>query len=359
VPRQPRCRRASGSLEPGRIYHVTNRGVDRCDIFHSDLDRVLFLSCFAEACVRFGAVCHAWCLMTNHLHLVVEDTRGMLSQLMHRVESAYARYFNDTRRRRRRGPLFESRFRAELIHSTDYFEAACAYVVLNPLETRTPMATSAEAYRWSSAAMVCSDTTPVASIAALIEPFGGMDAILERFPPSRRKSSIELRRARLEALASGAWLEREHVLAGRSPDEYLRMLASRAERMSEIAIDEKEQTEPEAQLAEGESLASRPPFAGFELPDVEVQIRSVCDRLIPGSFASPERLRDLVLYSLHRFTTASFDALARVGGISAEAVRWAIERIGADRLITPAWGRMLWTLEWALRWKLLAAPYRP
>ena len=68
MPRQPRHRRAPGSLEPGQLYHVTNRGVDRCDIFHSDLDRILFLSFVAEACIHFGAVCHAWCLMTTHWH---------------------------------------------------------------------------------------------------------------------------------------------------------------------------------------------------------------------------------------------------------------------------------------------------
>src|SRR5690349_14605849 len=73
VPRVPRCRRAPGSLEPGQVYHVTNRGVDRCDIFHSDLDRVLFLSMVAEACVLYGAVCHAFCLMTTHWHVVIED----------------------------------------------------------------------------------------------------------------------------------------------------------------------------------------------------------------------------------------------------------------------------------------------
>ena len=95
--RVPRCRRVPGSLEPGRLYHVTNRGVDRSDIFHSDMDRILFLSMVAEACMFYGAVCHAFCLMTTHWHFVIEDTRGMLSQVLHRFESAYARYFNDTR----------------------------------------------------------------------------------------------------------------------------------------------------------------------------------------------------------------------------------------------------------------------
>jgi putative transposase len=65
VPRQPRHRRGPGSLEPGQTYHLTNRGVDRCAIFHSDLDRIVFLSLLAEACSANGAVCHAFCLMTT------------------------------------------------------------------------------------------------------------------------------------------------------------------------------------------------------------------------------------------------------------------------------------------------------
>src|SRR5262245_48993222 len=108
--RLPRHRRAPGSLEPGQIYHVTNRGVDSCDIFHTDRDRVLFLGMLAEACLLTGAVCHAVCLMTTHFHFVVEDPRGLLSQILHRLEGSYARYFNATRHSRRRGPLFESRF---------------------------------------------------------------------------------------------------------------------------------------------------------------------------------------------------------------------------------------------------------
>src|SRR5439155_15163845 len=127
---------APGSLEPGQLYHVTSRGVNRCDFFHSDLDRILFLAMLAEACLRFGVVCHAVCLMSTHFHFVVEDGRGMLSQLLHRVESGYVRYFNDTRKPRRSGPLVDSRFRAELIDSTDYFEDACAYVFLNPVRTK-------------------------------------------------------------------------------------------------------------------------------------------------------------------------------------------------------------------------------
>src|SRR5205823_429904 len=81
-----------------------------------------------------------------------EDVRGTLSRLMHHVEGCYAQYFNMTRLgRRRRGPLFENRFDAQLIDSPEYFEAACAYVLLNPMRTREPLAMVPEAYGLSSA----------------------------------------------------------------------------------------------------------------------------------------------------------------------------------------------------------------
>src|SRR5262245_60989099 len=109
------------------------------DLFRSDLDRIVFLSMLAEACDVMGAACHAWTLMSNHIHLVVEDSRGLLSQLMHRVEFCYARYFNDSRPGRRTGPLFEHRYADELVDSPAYFEDACAYVLLNPVRTQTPL----------------------------------------------------------------------------------------------------------------------------------------------------------------------------------------------------------------------------
>lgn len=361
MPRMPRCRRAPGSLEPGRVYHVTNRGVDRCDVFHSDLDRILFLSMFAEACARFGAICHAWCLMTNHFHFVVEDTTGTVSQVMHRLESTYARYFNDTRRRRRRGPLFESRFRAELVDSRDYFETACAYVLLNPLETTPPMAASVESYAWSSAALVCTETTPEAFVKALVDRAGGVEKILESLPPSLRKSSVELRRARFEALVSATWIEREHLLAGRSAEEYRLELAARTARrvrsesdvVPAMSIDEaRARTHPA-------TLCSRAPFAGHAIDGVKAAIRSACERFVPASPAAGEGVRGLVLYALHAYSSAAIDELAFLHGVTVETARATIARIRADRWLSPAWERLLWTIEWSLRWRLRCAPHRP
>ena len=358
--RVPSNRRAPGSLEPGQLYHVTNRGVDRCEIFHSDLDRVMFLSMVAEACQLYGAVCHAWCLMTTHWHCVIEDPRGMLSQVLHRFESAYVRYFNDSRARRRTGPLFEGRFRSELVDSVRYFEDACAYVLLNPVDTQSPMAATAEAYRWSSAKMLCSETTPAQAMLGLLEPMGGVEAILASLPPSKRTASVERRRRRLEALVSGEWLEGDHVLAGRSGDAYRQRLAGRAAQRAAKRAG----TAPVVPLADATArvhpatLASRPAFAGFPLAEVEAEIREACERFVPPVLSTSVCLRDLTVYALHRFTSAPLAALAKGAGISRGVARRLIERLRGERTNMPERHGLLWSIEWSLRWQLGAAPYR-
>ncbi len=75
----------------GGLYHVTSRGDRREDIFLCDTDRRVWLEIFAEVCERFNWVCHAWCQMTNHYHIVVETCEGNLSQGMRQLNGVYTR----------------------------------------------------------------------------------------------------------------------------------------------------------------------------------------------------------------------------------------------------------------------------
>jgi REP element-mobilizing transposase RayT len=365
VPRVPRHRRAPDSLEPGKLYHVTNRGVDRGLIFASDRDRIVFLSLLAEACLASGVVCHAWCLMSNHFHFVVEDTRGLLSQLMHHVQFCYARYFNDTRLPRRTGPLFESRFCAELIDSSDYFRDAVAYVLLNPLRTKAPMAATVDEYRWSSAALVCSETTSEAFATALLAPLGGIDGILSCLPPSRIKASQEHRRRRLDALASGVWMERERVLAGCTPNFYRQLLTARSVCEPSPVSDQIQRSLPTASAVSTEaarilSVACRIPFEGLDLDATIGIISHACRQIVPVSLVAPvERLTDIVGYALWRFTSASAKRIAEALGLAVDTFETLLLDVRRARKITPAWYRLLWTIEWTLRWQLKAAPHRP
>lgn len=98
---------------PGAHYHVTARGNERKEIFKNDRDRGKFLSYLESAVTRYGAVVHAYCLMKNHYHLLLETPSGNLSQVMQHINGAYTNYFNT--KRKRSGHLFQGRYKAILI----------------------------------------------------------------------------------------------------------------------------------------------------------------------------------------------------------------------------------------------------
>jgi REP element-mobilizing transposase RayT len=125
----PRVNRSQ--LEPYGVFHVTSRGVGRMAIVDDEADGQLFLRFLRRSAGRFGWDVHAYCLMTNHFHLIVEGATGALSGGMQLLNWSFARRFND--RRGRAGHVFESRFRAAVIADDDYYERACAYVWNNPV----------------------------------------------------------------------------------------------------------------------------------------------------------------------------------------------------------------------------------
>jgi len=90
---------------------------------------------------------HAWCLMTNHYHLIVETMTGEVSGALHYLNNRYAKWFNE--RHGRTGHLFGARFHAAVVESHQHLEAACAYVLLNPV--RAGLAATAEDWRWAGA----------------------------------------------------------------------------------------------------------------------------------------------------------------------------------------------------------------
>ena len=94
----------------GAVYHVTARGNERRAIFHDDADREHFLRTLGESVGRFEVRLYLFCLMSNHIHLVVETPRANLGQFMHRLQTAYTIYFN--RRHQRCGHLMQGRYKA-------------------------------------------------------------------------------------------------------------------------------------------------------------------------------------------------------------------------------------------------------
>ena len=136
---------------PGAIYHAMNRGDRREPIFLDDQDRRLFLATLGEACEKTDWQVHAWCLMSNHFHLVAETPRGNLVEGMHWLLGVYTNRFN--RKHKEFGHLFAGRYKALPVDGSGdgYLKAACDYVHLNPvraglLSPQEPLA----AYPWSS-----------------------------------------------------------------------------------------------------------------------------------------------------------------------------------------------------------------
>ena len=130
----------------GAHYHVTSRGNEQKDVFKSQKDRERFLSYLESAVLRYGAVIHAYCLMSNHYHLLVETPSGNLSQIMKHINGAYTNYFNV--KRKRAGHLFQGRYKAILIEADEYAKELSRYIHLNPV--RVGMVSRPEDYQWSS-----------------------------------------------------------------------------------------------------------------------------------------------------------------------------------------------------------------
>jgi putative transposase len=135
----------------GAIYHVMNRGDRREPIVVDDKDRQRFVETLGEACLKTGWQIHAWCLMNNHFHLVVETPVANLVAGMRWFLGTYTVRFN--RRHKLSGHLFSGRYKSLVVDGsgTGYLKSVCDYVHLNPVRARLllPGHRLAE-YRWSS-----------------------------------------------------------------------------------------------------------------------------------------------------------------------------------------------------------------
>ena len=134
----------------GALYHITSRGDRREAIYDDDVDREVFVGVLAEAIERYNWVCHGFCLMTNHYHLLIETVEGNLSQGMRHLNGVYTQASN--RRHKRNGHLFQGRFKGILVDKDAYLLELSRYVVLNPV--RASMVDSPEKWHWSSYKMM-------------------------------------------------------------------------------------------------------------------------------------------------------------------------------------------------------------
>jgi putative transposase len=130
---------------PDGIFHASARGTGRIAIVRDNLDCDAFAWLLERVARRWEWALHAFCLMPNHYHLVLETSVARLSKGMHALNGLYARRFNE--RHLRSGHLFQERFDARVIESDEYLESACRYVLDNPV--RAGLAGSGEPWPWS------------------------------------------------------------------------------------------------------------------------------------------------------------------------------------------------------------------
>jgi putative transposase len=130
----------------GALYHVTSRGDRRQPIFEDDADRSRFLELLGQVAADFNWVVHAYCLMSNHYHLLIETPDANLSKGMRQLNGVFTQVSN--RRHARSGHLFQGRYKAILVDGDSYLLELSRYIVLNPV--RAAMVREPGEWRWSS-----------------------------------------------------------------------------------------------------------------------------------------------------------------------------------------------------------------
>lgn len=372
-------------MRPGTIYHVSSHAVANTPLFETPRDHLIFLSLLAEQCRKRELLVHAFCLMTNHFHLQLEDRRGQISQAMSLLKSLYARYYNSTRvSGRRRGALWSSRFHSSVITTQNYFNSSAAYIHLNPMRTKVRMASSPERYAWSSCAMTAVEgVTPADVFRQHVEQEGGIDAILSSMPMPSTKTSMENRRRRFEILLSGTEFAVEGVLGDRSRPEYLAELSAKvgvakeqmlnARKSDHNALNRVEKTRTETMKPERATTASKlptsnrpvdglprlmPAFDGLTSQNTADRILKIVVEWLPCGKPRRRELRDLEIWAFWRFTSHSIRKLASLVGTSTGEVERALRRVRIRRVNEHAWWRSTWNVEWSLCWSLAAAPWR-
>lgn len=225
---------------PDALYHVTSRGDRREDIFEDDADRRTFLGVLEQVIDRFNWICHAWCLMDNHYHLLIQTPDGNLSKGMRQLNGVYTQASN--RRHGRVGHLFQGRFKAILVDRDAYLMELARYVVLNPV--RAQMVKDPAKWPWSSyRASVGIDPVP---------PWLAVDGVLAMFGRARGRAQARYAEFVAEGIrAASPWMNlKGQVFLG--DDAFVQHMQARmdADVREDVQIPAAQRRAPAPSLAE-------------------------------------------------------------------------------------------------------------
>ena len=162
MPRGPR------KLSELGFYHIIMKGAGNQVIFEDDADYEAFLQVLRRAREKYSVSVLAWCLMSNHVHLLVDDSKGELSSFAHLVTTTYARHFND--RWGHVGHVFSLRFTSVAVQSDEQLLVTMRYIICNPSKAGL---SEPGAYRWSSYSEYLG-TPDISETGLILEMVGGV-----------------------------------------------------------------------------------------------------------------------------------------------------------------------------------------
>ncbi|MFZ1962688.1 MAG: transposase [Roseiarcus sp.] len=200
---------------PDLPHHVTQRGNRRERVFFSDDDYALYRDLLREACGREGVAVWSYCLMPNHVHLIlVPRTSEGLGRALGKAHRRYSAFVNA--RARATGHVFQGRFSSVLMDE-EHLMAAARYVALNPVRAR--LAARAEDWEWSSArAHLAGRDDGLVEVAPLLARCGGRFAdLIATAPPSGAIAALRAAETLGRPLGGPAFLDRVATLTGRDP----------------------------------------------------------------------------------------------------------------------------------------------
>ena len=187
----------------GALYHVTSRGNAGQRIFVDDEDWHAFLEILGDTVERFAWICHAYCLMSNHFHLLLETPDANLSRGMRHLNGVYTQRFN--RRHGRSGHVLQGRFKSILVEKETHLLELARYVVLNPV--RAMMVRSVRHWPWSSYRATAGQEDPL--------PLLTTEWILSQFSRNSQEARTQYRKFVRQGRGAEVWDElRGGVLIG-------------------------------------------------------------------------------------------------------------------------------------------------
>jgi REP element-mobilizing transposase RayT len=228
---------------PGALYHVTSRGDKKEKIFEDDRDREAFLKILASVVEQCNWLCHAYCLMDNHYHLLVETPDGNLSYGMRQLNGVYTQRYN--RAHHTVGHLLQGRYKAIVVEKDTYLLEVSRYMVLNPV--RAQLVTYPWEWNWSSYLATASIRKPSGSVST--------DWILSQFSKNKKRAQQAYREFVISGMEKEApWKDlKGRIILGR--DDFvakIRGLLGGKEEIKEIPRVERFATRPRLSQIFGE-----------------------------------------------------------------------------------------------------------